>query len=109
MNHSLEANTEAVGRLFEELDSLKTKHQAYRLVDSIQVRLGKEIRDSFPDLLSFRLSSISFFDATKNASGMGWEATCQFSKKQPATEMKQLIDRLKVQLPGDTLVLTLTR
>ena len=109
IHSSIEANSEAVGRLFEELDSLKNEGLANRLADSLQVRLGKEIKQNMPDLLSFRLSRISFFDAAKNTGKSGWEANCRFSKNHNTLEINKLREILKLQLPGDTLVFTYSR
>jgi len=109
IHNSIEANSEAVGRLFEELDSLKNEGLANRMADSLQVRLGKEIKQNMPDLLSFRLSRISFFDAAKNTAKSGWEATCRFSKNHNDLEINKLREILKLQLPGDTLLFTISK
>jgi uncharacterized hydrophobic protein (TIGR00271 family) len=109
ISQSVEANSEAVGQLFNELDLLKNQALANQLTDSLQKKLGKQVKDSLPDLRIFRLSRISYFDAGKSAEMVGWEATCLFARKQRVTDLNLLKQRLKLQLPGDTLVFNVIR
>ncbi len=109
ISSSLEANSEAVERLFHELDSLKGEAIAHRLADSLQLKIGREIKDSMPGLTAFRLERTGFFDAGMNGARPGWEVTCRFSANRNALEIKWLRDYLEKQLPGDTLVLNIMR
>jgi len=106
ITNSVEANSEAVGQLFSELNRLNQESSAGRLADSLQIMLGKEIKDSLPDLKAFRLSRISFFDAQNNSAKFGWEASLIFSKRQNTLVMNDLKQRLRRRLSGDTLVFT---
>lgn len=109
ITQSVEANSEAVGQLFNELDDLKGQALNNRLADSLQIKWGREIKDSMPDLKTFRLSRITFFDAAKNAERTGWEATCIFTKRQPVANLKTLEQKLKLGLKGDTILFNVNR
>lgn len=109
ISNSVEANSEAVEKLYLDLERLNHELAAVRAGDSLQIMVGRAIKDSLPDLQTFGITRISFFDGVQNAEKSGWEVTCLFSKKQEEAKMISLKKRLKLLLPADTLVLTFSR
>jgi uncharacterized hydrophobic protein (TIGR00271 family) len=105
INSSIHANSQAIGSIYEELDSLRQSGSIILLPDSVQALLARDIHNWLPDLNYFRVTPISYFDVLKDSTRNGWSAELKFSKRQKPADLTKLRNWLQARLPGDTLLL----
>ncbi len=109
INNSINNNSEAIGKIFAELDSLKKEGIQASATDSQEIRLGREIKKFMPELAFFNVSKVRFYVPVSDSLMQGWKAEVGFSKRQTAQQVQDLEDWLGPRLGGDTLILTVIR
>jgi uncharacterized hydrophobic protein (TIGR00271 family) len=108
INSSIEANSQAIGRIFGELDQMKSNMNVIGpMLDSTQASMAREVKTWMPDLIFFQLEPVSYFDAAKDSTMFGWAANLQFTKRQQSGELVKLREWLRQRLPGDTILIKL--
>jgi uncharacterized hydrophobic protein (TIGR00271 family) len=106
INSSIEANSQAIGKIYGELDNMKNiGGLTGPAQDSIQATMARELKTWIPDLTFLRIDQISYFDVVQDTTKKGWEASVQFSKRPPPAELNKLRNWLNQKLKGDTLII----
>ena len=105
INASIENNSQAIGRIFSEIDQMKQKDFFHDAKDSLQLSLGRELKAWLPDLTTFSLQPVEFYMANNDQTFAGWKTEVHFMKRQPPAEMEKLRGWLKQRLPGDTVII----
>jgi uncharacterized hydrophobic protein (TIGR00271 family) len=106
IHSSIDNNSEAIGKIFSELDSLKKSTAGIEILDTLKMRIGKEVKVWMPDLTIFSLNRESYFDIGSNDLRNAWKAEVSFSKRQPPAQIVKLKTWLSGRLPGDTVFLS---
>jgi uncharacterized hydrophobic protein (TIGR00271 family) len=108
INASIENNSQAIGQIFSQLDEIKNAADNPAGFDSMRIRLGREMTALMPDMESFNLMPVEFYEVSKDKIIKGWKAELNLKKRQPADEYKKVYNWLRQRLEGDTVIMTYT-
>jgi uncharacterized hydrophobic protein (TIGR00271 family) len=105
INSSIEANSQAIGKVFADLEELRNISRYNLEKDSLQAKIGREAQKKFSDLNYIRVEPVSFYRTKGDSTVKGWSAQLRFDNSQASEDITTIKNWLLTQLPGDTLIL----
>jgi uncharacterized hydrophobic protein (TIGR00271 family) len=105
ISSTMENNSRAINEIYKQLDSLLQPKPVAIKVDSLQAGIAREAFLWLPDMGSFYLDSISYYDIGSGQTRKGWEVNIYFKKRPARTELTKLRNWLQTKLAGDTLII----
>lgn len=105
INNTIEYNSEAIGRILQEMQEMKTQMGAAKHPqDSLQTELARTVKAWMPNLTALRLEKGTYYNAVKDSTLACWIIHVSFSQKPKSKDLENLPERLKEKLSGDTVL-----
>ena len=109
VSKGIKVNTQSIQYLYNKVDSLHSELLKYEIIDSLQVKIGKQAINWVPELKTFALNYSHEYNIEKDKKDTVWQVRMTFSKNVPRNQLRSLEDSIRLRLNGSEVNFTIAR